>query len=462
MKSIAAGATTTLLDILVDTQTETLVGLTGTGPIGVAISPDGKMAYVINSQHGNAPGGSVLVIDTATDTQIMTVTGFNEAPLNNPSGVAFSPDGKKAYVVNSFDGVTNAPAFIAVIETKSNRVTSYVPGYADNYYDALLGGVAFSPILKKAYVTFESGTVLVINTENDTQAGTVAVGSGAQGVAFSADGSKAYVACYDDASVAVINAVTDQKTGTISGSDITFPSEVAFSPDGKKAYVTNPPPAGLKQEGHASNKGVVVVINANTDKETGTVAGYDGVFPQAVAFSPDGKKAYVTDNTPDSVVFVVDTATDTVIGNVANYTGSNPADVAFFPNDAFAPMDDLNRGKAYVANYGEFVNYDGSGVSVIKSEAVSVRITSPELGATVPKGTLIVVSGAGEPGMNVNVVLTYQGGRRDLNATVQHDGKWSVNVGMPAPSFTGRMDVTATQTLGHLPVSRAASHFFVG
>ncbi len=62
----------------------------GKGPIGVAITPDGKHAYVTN-----AADDTVSVITTAT--------GAVSAPITvgkGPAWVAITPDGKHAYVTN--------------------------------------------------------------------------------------------------------------------------------------------------------------------------------------------------------------------------------------------------------------------------------------------------------------------------------------------------------------------------
>ena len=69
----------------------------GKSPTGVAITPDGKHAYVAN------PGdGTVSVITTAT--------GAVSAPItvgNRPYAVAITPDGKRVYVANDGDGTVS-------------------------------------------------------------------------------------------------------------------------------------------------------------------------------------------------------------------------------------------------------------------------------------------------------------------------------------------------------------------
>jgi YVTN family beta-propeller protein len=78
---------------VMDTATNTVVATIGVGigPTGVAITPDGKHAYVANPHSNN-----VSVIDTASNMVVATVTVGA-----NPNGVAVTPDGKHAYVTNA-------------------------------------------------------------------------------------------------------------------------------------------------------------------------------------------------------------------------------------------------------------------------------------------------------------------------------------------------------------------------
>jgi YVTN family beta-propeller protein len=80
-------------------------------PLGVAVTPDGKHAYVTN-------GGSntVSVIDTASNTVVATVPVGKE-----PSSVAITPDVKHAYVGNAYSGT------VSVIDTATNVVVVTVP-----------------------------------------------------------------------------------------------------------------------------------------------------------------------------------------------------------------------------------------------------------------------------------------------------------------------------------------------
>jgi YVTN family beta-propeller protein len=74
----------------------------GNGPSSVAFSPNGKKAYVANYGAGTV---SVINVSTGTVSRRIRV-GFS------PVSVAFSPNGKKAYVANAGD-VT-----VSVIKTR--------------------------------------------------------------------------------------------------------------------------------------------------------------------------------------------------------------------------------------------------------------------------------------------------------------------------------------------------------
>ena len=105
----------------------------------MAFTPDGKRAYVTNSLGRGRPGaldGTVSVITTAT--------GAVSAPItvgNDPFGVAITPDGKHAYVTNRVDGT------VSVITTATGAVSATITVGRNP------GAVAITPDGKHAYVT---------------------------------------------------------------------------------------------------------------------------------------------------------------------------------------------------------------------------------------------------------------------------------------------------------------------
>ncbi|MGY9124810.1 MAG: beta-propeller fold lactonase family protein, partial [Actinomycetales bacterium] len=205
----------------------------GVQPSGVAVSPDGTKAYVTNSGDD-----TVSVIRTADNTVIDTdavAGGINGIAVGDvPHTVAFSPDGTKAAVTNS--GSTWVGGFrytLSIIDTTNYNIITTITGLGDRPR-----GVAFSPDGTKAYVTIRNADfVRVFDTNTYNEITTIAVGNQPLAVAFSPDGTKAFVTNEDDDTVSVIDTTTYNEIATITvGIE---PGAVAVSPDGNIAYVTN-------------------------------------------------------------------------------------------------------------------------------------------------------------------------------------------------------------------------------
>jgi len=124
----------------------------------------------------------------------------------------------------------------------------------------------------------------------------------------------------DSESPAVTQLSLNYTEKTIT-SGFSLPAAVAFSPSGTYAYVTNY---------FSSN---VVIINTATNTVTGSITpGISG--PTAAAFSPSGTYAYVT-NTGSNNVVIINTATNTVVNSITS--GFNyPTAVAFSPSGTYA------------------------------------------------------------------------------------------------------------------------------
>ena len=282
---VTNGDTVSVIDTATNTVVATIQLPVGTGPLCVAVTPDGKHAYVTNLF-----SKSVSVIDTASNTVVATV------PVGiRPFGVSVTPDGKHAYVTDQ------TSSNVSVIDTASNTVVATVPVGPSSF------GVAVTPDGKHAYVTngaFFLGTVSVIDTATNTVVATTPVGRDPGGVAVTPDGKHVYVTneALGSNSVSVIATATNTVVATIAvGVSV---GAVAITPDGKHAYV--------------QSFSTVSVIDTATNKVVATVT--VGDFAGAVAITPDGKHAYVADFNGISVIA---TATNTVVATVP---------VEFFPN----------------------------------------------------------------------------------------------------------------------------------
>ena len=141
---------------VIDTKTNRVVGSisVGEGPHAVAISPNGKIAYVINEFFGR--NGDYWSRVRLIETQTGRVVGSNRVGVK-PNAIALSPDGKTAYVVNCSSNN------VSVIDTKSNQVVG-APIKVGGFPQA----IAIAPDGKAAYVAnFLSGAISVIDTETN-------------------------------------------------------------------------------------------------------------------------------------------------------------------------------------------------------------------------------------------------------------------------------------------------------
>jgi YVTN family beta-propeller protein len=267
---------------VIDTATNTVsttIPLTcpgdcGAQPFDVAITPDGSYVYVTDA--GTVGGtGAVYVIRTS-DYSVTTITGTGDGPYvgSYAQGIAIDPTGTFAYVGHSDCGEECVSDTISIITIATNTVTGSIPvGNAPT-------GVAFSPTAKVAYVTNEDdGTISIINTSTNTVTDTITLPhcnneASPYFVAFTPDGASAYVTDEEGCgtSVMVINTASPHSTPVTVSTDST-PVQVAISPDGSAAYVV------------ISNDDAVFAISTatNTLSETGIPVGGS---PFGIAIGP--------------------------------------------------------------------------------------------------------------------------------------------------------------------------------
>ena len=248
----------------------------GTEPAGVVLTPNGKTIYVA-SQGG--PAG------WATSDLILVQDFFNSEPN---FGLAVSPNGKSLYVASD-----SGPGVISVYDTAGagKFVNNIVVGNAPI-------DVAFTPNGKTAYVTNSSdGSVSVIDVKTNSVTGSPITGLNEPfGINITPNGDTAYVLNAD--SVGVIDTKTNLVTSSI---DLSPDGDgtgyfMGMTPDGKYLYVP------VVKSG---SKGSLVVISTVTNMEiVQSPVAQLGDAPAAVAISPDGKHAYVTDVVDGTVTVI--------------------------------------------------------------------------------------------------------------------------------------------------------------
>lgn len=146
-----------------------LTGPTNARTRDLAISPDGKSAYVMDGRNG-----LVWVVDTATNTLVTTISTASAATPSDAEEIAFSPDGKRAYAVQPS---ANA---VAVIDTATRTLLPPAIGVG-----AFPVGIAISPVIAPAPLPFATFTAsLSVNSRLTafTLSGRFTLGAGNNGI----------------------------------------------------------------------------------------------------------------------------------------------------------------------------------------------------------------------------------------------------------------------------------------
>jgi DNA-binding beta-propeller fold protein YncE len=242
-----------------------------------------KSGLVYVADQGN---NSVLELDPSTKPAFEPVATI---PLTfTPGVVAVSPDGSMAYVsplVPEFGGGSNT---LYEVDLLTQKVIGTIVDHSQP-----LGSVAISPNGKMAYawggdiVPIDLGTGRILTPISRSQFDYT-------DFEISPNGRTA-IATTEGASpnYQEINLVNGKITRTVSTSNLQIrnangfwsPQTVAFSPDGKTAYI------GMQQETGGSKAGLVKVSVKTGRIESGDALGKGGVGD--VVVTPDGAKAFV-------------------------------------------------------------------------------------------------------------------------------------------------------------------------
>jgi YVTN family beta-propeller protein len=192
------------------------------GASSAAIRPDGKTVYVGSST------GSVSAINTHNGvTRKISLGSITGSP-----SLATSPDNKSLYVAYT---QANGGNMLSTIATSTNKITSTI---------SLGGGassagpfVAISPDGTRGYVTLMSqNEIAIVDLVHQQLQETANLGSGMNPacIAIHPNGMSAYVVSSTGVLVFELSSNTVGGTIPISGT----PQNVAFTPDGSMAYVS--------------------------------------------------------------------------------------------------------------------------------------------------------------------------------------------------------------------------------
>jgi YVTN family beta-propeller protein len=295
--------------VLVDPATEKVLAKlpTGRGPHEVAVSPDGRTAYVSNfgrysvypagdTLHDKA-GNTITVVDLV-DRKVKST--FDLGTHTGPHGMVVSHDGKLVWLT------TETPQAVLEMDSATGKIL-----HVWNTTQERSHMIVTTPKETKFYVTNTvSGSVTVIDRSTG-EAKVIVTGPGTEGIAISPDGKEVWAASRADAKISVIATATDTIVASFPSGGKS-PKRLDFTPDGSQVWVTN------------SGSSETTVFDARARELLASIA--TSKDPSGVSISPDGRHAYVTNSNANLLTFV-DVATRKVLDTMQ--IGTDPDGVAW-------------------------------------------------------------------------------------------------------------------------------------
>lgn len=286
------GDSVSVIDVATQRVTATIP--VGSGPIGVAATPDGRLVYVANFL-----SNSVSVLRATTNTLADTI-----AIDGAPNRVAVTPDGASVYVTNT------SPGTVSVIDRAARNVTATIPAGIEP------AGIAIAPDGRLAYVAdFGIDAVVVVDTTLRAVVSLIPLppfGSLSHhliDVAFCPDGRFASAVTYSTSALFLIDPATGSASEVLGVPD--GPEALACSPDSSMVYVVSSGEPLTTKAYIPSFESFRITV---------------GNHPEALAVTPDGGMVYVA-NTGADTVSVVAAVVERVVATVS--VGHSPMGVAF-------------------------------------------------------------------------------------------------------------------------------------
>jgi YVTN family beta-propeller protein len=287
---------------IIDPATGKSVGTvpTGEAPHEIAVSSDGKLAFVAN-YGAQTPGNTISVIALASQRELRR---FDVSPLRRPHGL-FVNDGKLYFtaeinrVIGRYDPTTNQ---IDWLLGTGQAGTHMVMGNkeATQFFTANIGGDSLCVIERGANPLAWNVSV-------------VPVGKGPEGFDLSPDGKQLWAAHSRDGGLSIIDIASKKVIQTIDV-QTKRSNRLKFTPDGAHVLISD-------DEG-----GDLVIVDTAAHKVMKRLP--LGQHPEGILIVPDGSRAYVA-LAGDNQLAVIDLKTFEVSSRIP--TGTNPDGMAWVP-----------------------------------------------------------------------------------------------------------------------------------
>ncbi|MDO7846976.1 alkaline phosphatase family protein [Hymenobacter sp. M29] len=269
-------------------------------PLNLQISPDGRLAAVVNAGWGK---NSVQLLEVATGKLLDT----KEVPAAW-AGLAFAPDGRTLYASG---GQHNRIHTFRVEGQKLLADSALVLGQKWPKQKIGVTGLAVDGRRQQLYaVTREDNSLYTFDLKTRRILRTLRLPAEAYAVLLSPDGARLYISLWGGHAVAVYDVETEQLMPSIPVES--HPNDLALTRDGRRLFVAN------------ANSNSVSVIDTRAGRVTETLntalfpASPAGSTPDGVALSADDSQLFIAnaDNNCVAVFDVRDAAASRPLGFV--------------------------------------------------------------------------------------------------------------------------------------------------
>jgi YVTN family beta-propeller protein len=273
----------------------------GLHPHEMAISPDGKLAYVTDNgtmriEQPGRGGNTVSIIDIAARKRVGTIS---TGQYHRPHGISVDP--RTGYIAVTAE----APDRVLHINPKDRKVIRHFDTKGKTSHMVTLppgkSGAEF------AFVS-NSGMETVSAVQLTTgQVKTIVVGERPEGSVLSKDGKELYVCNRESASISIIDVERQAAIGTIQTGK--GPVRIAITPDGSTLIYALMHDHKIEFADLARRKPVAQIA-------------VDGE-PISMAISPDGKLAFAAAEEKDTV-FIISVAERKLVRSFQTEKGAAP------------------------------------------------------------------------------------------------------------------------------------------
>lgn len=303
---------------------------TGSGAFGIAVNFDDQA--LVSFQ-----GAGVLgLIDLSTETPIdinpatSAIDGITVGGV--PTAARLDQTGTLGFTTN-YGSREVAGSTVFAIEMATRSVRAAIP------VGARPTRIAISPDNRLAYVTcFDDDIVSIIDIENLVVEATIDVGVGPNGIAISPDNQRGYVCNFLDSTVTVFSVASQQPLFDFPvGAN---PARVHLSNDSRTLFVSN------------FGDDTISVIDTETQAVLQVIQGFSG--PSAMLFTTDEQRFFVTNRLQNTIQEVVKGSNNMwEQGEIRIATGETPSALSLSTDAALLVYTCEGSGEVGVVTIGD-------------------------------------------------------------------------------------------------------------